>query len=161
MRACIVLLVLVIVLGTADARKVDAGSKANKNAQKLAEAAKMHDAAHARRKLKAYKSDISGRTGTVMDAPTPLAGRKLQQTLPTATTVAPGMTVCLPAGAQCNSRGMSAGDWVSAQYCLQSEGRPHGVAAPHAPVPVTCSRLWRNSTRRQPHLLHATAAPGS
>lgn len=115
MRSYIVLLVLVtVLLGTVDARKVDAGAKANKNAQKLAEAAKLHDAAHARRKLKAHKDDISGRTGTVMDAPTPLAGRKLQQgAIAIATTVAPGMTVCLPAG-NCISQVMHFG-WVFRQ----------------------------------------------
>lgn len=101
-RAAIICVLLLALLCITDARK-DAGHNQNpeKQAEKQAEVKKQHDAAHGYRKLKVHKDRNSGRSGSAMYDPTPLAGRKLQQTTPvTATTVAPGMTVCLPAGAQ-------------------------------------------------------------
>lgn len=98
-RAAVISLLLLALLCIADARK-DGGHNSAKQAEKQAEVAQQHDAAHGHRKLKVHKDSISGRSGSAMYDPTPLAGRKLQQADVTATTVADGMTLCLPAGAQ-------------------------------------------------------------
>jgi hypothetical protein len=101
-RAAIICLLLLVLACITDARKQGGHNKDSaKQSEKQAEVKKQHDAAHGFRKMKVHKDSISGRSGSAMDDPMPLVGRKLQQTgAPvTSTTVAEGMTVCLPAGA--------------------------------------------------------------
>lgn len=96
-----VLLLLLLALGSAEARKGQPIDTTIKPAHKHA---KHHDVAHASRKYRVHKDPISGRTAAVIDAPKVAApaGRKLRQTPLTGTTVAPGMTVCLPAADAAN-----------------------------------------------------------